>query len=59
MGAVCYLNTFNGKLIASINRKVQLYKWMLRDDGTCELQSECGHRGHIDALLHEKGAIEE
>jgi DNA damage-binding protein 1 len=49
-GAVYSLNAFNGKLLASINQKIQLYKWMLRDDGTRELQSECGHHGHILAL---------
>lgn len=44
------MNAFNGKLLAAINQKIQLYKWMLRDDGTHELQSECGHHGHILAL---------
>ncbi|KAK9268180.1 hypothetical protein L1049_010622 [Liquidambar formosana] len=49
-GSVYSLNAFNGKLLAAINQKIQLYKWMLRDDGTRELQSECGHHGHILAL---------
>ncbi|KAK8522408.1 hypothetical protein V6N13_115377 [Hibiscus sabdariffa] len=49
-GAVYSLNAFNGKLLAAINQKIQLYKWMLREDGTRELQSECGHHGHILAL---------
>ncbi|CAN0877348.1 DNA damage-binding protein 1a [Linum grandiflorum] len=49
-GAVYTLNAFNGKLLAAINQKIQLYKWMLRDDGSRELQSECGHHGHILAL---------
>ncbi|KAH9288236.1 hypothetical protein KI387_032353 [Taxus chinensis] len=49
-GAVYNLNAFNGKLLAGINQKIQLYKWMLRDDGSRELQSECGHHGHILAL---------
>ncbi|KAF9588985.1 hypothetical protein IFM89_017664 [Coptis chinensis] len=49
-GAVYSLNAFNGKLLAAINQKMQLYKWMLRDDGSRELQSECGHHGHIIAL---------
>uniref|UniRef100_A0A2P2KL48 DNA damage-binding protein 1 n=1 Tax=Rhizophora mucronata TaxID=61149 RepID=A0A2P2KL48_RHIMU len=49
-GAVYSLNAFNGKLLAAINQKIQLYKWMLRDDGTHELQSESGHHGHILAL---------
>lgn len=41
---------FNGKLLAAINQKIHLYKWVLWDDGTHELQSECGHHGHILAL---------
>ncbi|XP_038978806.1 DNA damage-binding protein 1a [Phoenix dactylifera] len=49
-GAVYSLNAFNGKMLAAINQKIQLYKWMLRDDGSRELQSECGHHGHILAL---------
>jgi DNA damage-binding protein 1 len=49
-GAVYCLNAFNGKLLAAINQKIQLYKWVLREDGTRELQSECGHHGHILAL---------
>ncbi|TXG48061.1 hypothetical protein EZV62_027355 [Acer yangbiense] len=46
-GAVYTLNAFNGKLLAGVNQKIQLYKWMLRDDGTRELQSECEHCGRI------------
>ncbi|KAL0305441.1 UNVERIFIED_CONTAM: DNA damage-binding protein 1 [Sesamum radiatum] len=38
-GAVYSLNAFNGKLLAAINQKIQLYKWMLREDGSRELQS--------------------
>ncbi|KAL6991594.1 DNA damage-binding protein 1a [Sarracenia purpurea var. burkii] len=49
-GAVYSINAFNGKLLAAINPRIQLYKWMLRDDGTRELQSECGHHGHMLAL---------
>ncbi|KAL3616849.1 DNA damage-binding protein 1a [Castilleja foliolosa] len=49
-GAVYSLNAFNGKLLAGINQKIQLYKWTLREDGSRELQSECGHHGHILAL---------
>jgi DNA damage-binding protein 1 len=49
-GAVYSLNAFNGKLLAAINQKIQLYKWMPREDGSRELQSECGHHGHILAL---------
>ncbi|KAG5139673.1 hypothetical protein JHK84_033441 [Glycine max] len=49
-GAVYCLMAFNGKLLAAINQKIHLYKWVLQDDGTHELQSECGHHGHILAL---------
>lgn len=50
-GAVYNLNAFNGKLLAGINHKIHLYKWTQREDGTRELQSECGHHGHILALF--------
>ena len=49
-GAVYSLNAFNGKLLAAINQKIQLYKWMLREDGIRELQFECGHDGDMLAL---------
>ncbi|KAL1180727.1 hypothetical protein V6Z11_A03G251400 [Gossypium hirsutum] len=49
-GAIYSLNAFNGKLLAAINQKIQLYKWMLREDGSREIQTECGHHGHILAL---------
>ncbi len=39
-----------GKLIAGINSKVQLYKWLQTDDGSRELQLECSHTGHVLAL---------
>jgi DNA damage-binding protein 1 len=49
-GGVYALNAFNGKLLAAINQKIQLYKWMTRDDGSHELESECGHDGQTLAL---------
>lgn len=50
-GAVYSVNAFNGKLLAAINQKIQLYKWASREDGgSRELQTECGHHGHILAL---------
>ncbi|XAR59373.1 hypothetical protein NMG60_11015195 [Bertholletia excelsa] len=49
-GAVHSLNAFNGKLLAAVSQKIQLYKWVLREDGGWELQSECGHHGHKPAL---------
>lgn len=36
-GAVYVLNAFNGKLLAGINSKVQLYRWAEKD-GVNELQ---------------------
>lgn len=45
-GAVYSLSGFNGKLVAAINQNIELYKWMLPG----ELQWECGHHGHIQAL---------
>ncbi|CAM9095121.1 unnamed protein product [Ectocarpus sp. 4 AP-2014] len=49
-GAVYVLNSFNGKLLACINSKVQLFRWIEKDDGIQELQTECGYHGHILAL---------
>jgi len=37
--ALYSLSAFNGKLLVAINQKIQLYKRMLREDGSCELQS--------------------
>ena len=40
-----------GKLIAGINSKVQLYKWIQTEDGSRELQIECSHTGHVLVLF--------
>ncbi|CAN0325980.1 unnamed protein product, partial [Laminaria digitata] len=50
-GSVNVLNAFNGKLLAGINSKVQLFRWVEKDDGVQELQTECGYHGHILALF--------
>ncbi len=45
------LNAFNGKLLAGVNNKVILYRWVSgMDDDSRELVSECSHAGHILAL---------
>eukprot|EP00899_Mesostigma_viride_P024186 jgi/Mesvir1/4952/Mv04573-RA.2 len=49
-GAVYNLNAFNGKLLAGINSKIQLYKWMQGKDGVRELTNEAGHHGHVLAV---------
>ena len=51
-GAVFSLDQLGEKLVAGIGNKVQLFKWVQREDGTksIELQKECGHNGHIYAL---------
>jgi len=49
-GAVYCLESFNGKLLAGINSKVQLYRWESKGEGVYELNTECGHHGHILAL---------
>ena len=46
-GAVYCLCPFNGKLLAGINSKIQLYKWQQREDGVRELVTETGHHGHV------------
>ena len=39
-----------GKLLAGVNAKVQLYRWAQRDDGSRELVNECNHAGHVYVL---------
>lgn len=48
-GAVYTLNGFQGKLLATVNARVQLYGWVSRD-GCYELSPECTHHGSILAL---------
>eukprot|EP01038_Epipyxis_sp_PR26KG_P006417 gene6417-8834_t len=55
--AVYSLASVNGRLAAAIGSKVQIYKWVSKDDSSAgnfssspELQNECGHHGHITAL---------
>lgn len=52
-GAVYCLNAFNGKVLAGVNSKVQLYKWSENVDNEKELISECGYYGHTLALYME------
>jgi DNA damage-binding protein 1 len=49
-GAVYNLNSFNGKLLAGVNSKVQVYRWQQREEGSWELANECSHHNHILAL---------
>ncbi|KAK1277911.1 DNA damage-binding protein 1 [Acorus gramineus] len=46
----CSLNSFHGKLLAAVNQKIQLYKWMACDEGSWELQLECGYHGRVLSL---------
>ncbi|TYZ63198.1 hypothetical protein PybrP1_012947 [[Pythium] brassicae (nom. inval.)] len=52
-GAVYCLNAFNGKVLAGVNSKVQLYKWSENVDNEKELIAECGYYGHTLALYME------
>eukprot|EP01041_Mallomonas_annulata_P009800 gene9800-20388_t len=51
-GAVYSIGTLDGKIIAGIGSKVQLFKWMPRDDPIAppELQPEASYKGCILAL---------
>eukprot|EP01135_Chromosphaera_perkinsii_P006121 Nk52_evm1s407 gene=Nk52_evmTU1s407 len=57
LGGAYTLNDFNGKLLAGINSKVQLFDWISQADDDMKqmkqmgLVSECGHHGHILALF--------
>ncbi|OWZ04928.1 DNA damage-binding protein [Phytophthora megakarya] len=52
-GAVYCLNSFNGKVLAGVNSKAQLYKWSENAENEKELVSECGHYGHTLVLYME------
>lgn len=52
-GSVYCLNAFNGKVLAGVNSKAQLYKWGENSDNEKELVSECGHYGHTLVLYME------
>ena len=39
-----------GKLLAGVHSRVQLFKWSPTADGSHELAQECGHSGHVMAL---------
>ncbi|CAK4097320.1 unnamed protein product [Aphanomyces euteiches] len=52
-GAVYCLNAFQGKLLAGINSKTQLFKWSDTDELDKELVAECGHHGHTLVLYME------
>ena len=42
--------SMQGKLLAGVSAKVQLYRWAQRDDGSRELVNECNHAGHVYVL---------
>lgn len=52
-GAVLSLTSLKGRLVAGINSKLQVFKWTDGADNISvpELKSECGHHGHLLALL--------
>ncbi|KAL4855081.1 DNA damage-binding protein 1 [Chlorella vulgaris] len=49
-GAVYALTEFQGRLLAGINSRVQMYKWSEPSDGVRGLVPECSHAGHVLAL---------
>ena len=42
-----HVQSFNGKLLAGINAKIELFKLSESESGGKELTTECAHRGHI------------
>lgn len=57
-GTVHSLTSFHGKLLASVDRKIQLYKWVVGKDGGRELQTECQHHGHnVPLEVHTRGDV--
>eukprot|EP01126_Amoeba_proteus_P030505 TRINITY_DN3014_c0_g1_i10.p1 TRINITY_DN3014_c0_g1~~TRINITY_DN3014_c0_g1_i10.p1 ORF type:complete len:1099 (-),score=193.96 TRINITY_DN3014_c0_g1_i10:112-3408(-) len=49
-GAVYSIKDFNGKILAGVNSKIQLFKWTETEDSVRELTNECEHVGHILVL---------
>lgn len=49
-GAVYVLTEFQGRLLAGINSRVQMYKWAEHGDGGRALVPEASHAGHVLAL---------
>lgn len=49
-GAVYVLRSFQGKLSAGINNRLQLYNWEQAEDGSCRLAPECSHAGNVLVL---------
>ncbi|KAA8497681.1 DNA damage-binding protein 1 [Porphyridium purpureum] len=50
-GAVYSLNAFSGKLLAGINAKVSLFKWVVTEGGSYTLAEMASHYGHSVALI--------
>merc|ERR1711871_1097461 len=50
-GAVYDLEGFNGHLLAAVNSRIWLFKWVAIEDSLWELKPECSHHGHILALF--------
>ncbi len=44
------LGCVQGKLLAGINSRVQLFRWGQKEDGNWEVTTETGHSGHVLAL---------
>ncbi len=42
---------FQGKLLASVNSRTHLYKWVATEDGGRELVAECSHHGQVVSLF--------
>jgi DNA damage-binding protein 1 len=51
-GAVFSLASLHGRVVAGVGSKIQVFRWVQRDDGSgaLDLHYECGHQGHIFVL---------
>jgi len=49
-GSVYCLTPSNGKLLAGVNSKVQLFRWSESEDGSKSLTEECSYHGHVIVL---------
>ncbi|KAH8557053.1 CPSF A subunit region-domain-containing protein [Umbelopsis sp. PMI_123] len=53
LGAPWVLREFNGKLVAGINGKVEIFQLTIEEDGTYSLSLHCSHRSNVLALYIE------
>jgi DNA damage-binding protein 1 len=49
-GAPYSMVPFNGKVAVAVTSSVLIFKWNMLEDGTKELEKECGNAGHVTIM---------